>query len=47
MSDGGFEPECWSAFDDHGTHAEKGNAGCAVFFIVILLVAIVGKISGC
>ena len=35
MSDGDFEPEGWSAFDDHGAQDEKGNAGCAVFFIVI------------
>ena len=47
MSDRDFEPEGWSAFDDHETHGEKGNAGCAVFFLVIALVAIVGKISGC
>ena len=43
MSDGDFEPEGWSAFDDHGAHGEKGNAGCVVFFIVIVVVAIVGK----
>ena len=47
MSDGDFEPEGWSAFDDHGAHGEKGNAGCAVFFIVIAVVAIIGKLSGC
>ena len=35
MSDGDFEPEGWGAFDDHGAHGEKGNAGCAAFFIVI------------
>ena len=37
----------WRAFDDHGAHGEKGNAGCVVFFIVIVVVAIIGKISGC
>ena len=47
MGDGDFEPEGWSAFDDHGVQDEKGNAGCAVFFIVIAVVAISGKISGC
>lgn len=47
MGDGDFEPEGWSAFDDHGVQDEKGNAGCAVFFIVIAVVAIIGKISGC
>ena len=40
MTDGDFEPEGWSAFDDHGTHGEKGNAGCAVFFIVIVVIAV-------
>ena len=47
MSEGDFEPEGWSAFDDHGAQDEKGNAGCAVFFIVIVVVAIIGKISSC
>lgn len=47
MSDGDSEPEGWSAFDDHGAHGEKGNAGCTVFFLVIVIVAIIGKISGC
>ena len=28
--DADFEPEGWSALDDHGTHGEKGNAGCAL-----------------
>ena len=37
MSDGDFEPDGWSAFDDHGAQDEKGNAGCAVFFIVIVV----------
>ena len=47
MSEGDFEPEGWSAFDDHGAQDEKVNAGCAVFFIVIVVVAIIGKISSC
>ena len=47
MSEGDFEPEGWSAFDDHGAHGEKGIAWCAVFFIVIVVVAIIGKISSC
>lgn len=47
MSDGDFEPEGWSAFDDRGAHGEKGNAGCALFFIVIAVLTIVGKILGC
>lgn len=46
MSDGDFEPEGWSAFDEHGGGGE-GNAGCALFFIVIAVVAIIGKLSGC
>ena len=41
MGDGDFEPEGWSAFDDHGAQDEKGNAGCAVFFIVIVVMATV------
>ncbi len=28
--DADFEPEGWSAFDDHGTHGDKGNAGCVL-----------------
>ena len=47
MPDGDFEPEGWSAFDVHGTQDEKGNAGCAVFFLVIAVIAIVGKLAGC
>lgn len=47
MSDGDFEPEGWSAFDDRGAHGEKGNAGCALFFIVIAVLTIVVKILGC
>lgn len=47
MSDGDFEPEGWSAFDDHGTQGEKGNAGCAAVMIVIFIVAIVSSIAEC
>lgn len=47
MSDGDFEPEGWSAFDDHGAHGEKGNTGCAVFILVIVVIAIIGKLAGC
>ena len=47
MSDGDFEPEGWSAFDDHGAHGEKGNGGCAAVFIVIAIVTVIGKIVGC
>ena len=47
MSDGDFEPEGWSAFDDHGAHGEKGNAGCAMFFIVVAVLALICKIGGC
>lgn len=47
MESGDFEPEGWSAFDDHGAHGEKGNAGCAAVFIVIAIVTVIGKIAGC
>ena len=47
MSDGDFEPDGWSAVDDHGAHGEKGNAGCAAVMIVIFIVAIVSSIAGC
>lgn len=47
MSDGDFEPDGWSAFDDHGSQDEKGNAGCLVLFLVIVIVTIIGKIAGC
>ena len=45
--DGDFEPEGWSAFDDHGAHGEPGNAGCAIFFIVIFAIAVVSNLAGC
>ena len=45
--DVGFEPEGWSAFDDHGAHGDKGNAGCALALIVLTIIAILGKICGC
>ena len=43
MSEGDFEQEGWSAFDDHGAHGEKGNAGCAfaILAVVILMPTIV------
>ena len=47
MGDGDFEPEGWSAFDDHGAHGEKGNAGCALFFIVIVVTGMSGELAGC
>lgn len=47
MSDGDFEPEGWSAFDDHGAHGEKGNAGCAVAILAVVIIAIIGRIAGC
>ena len=47
MSDGDFEPEGWSAFDDHGVHGEKGNAGCAFAILAEVKIAIVGRIAGC
>lgn len=47
MESGDFEPEGWSAFDDHGAHGDKGNAGCGLVFIAIAVVAILGKICGC
>jgi hypothetical protein len=42
-----FEPEGWSAFDDHRAQGDKGNAGCAVVFIAVAIVAILAKICGC
>ena len=41
MLDRDFEPEGWSAFDDHEAHGEKGNAGCdfASFAIVSIKIA--------
>jgi len=45
--DGDFELEGWSAFDDHGAHGEPGNAGCAIFFIAVFVIAVVSNISGC
>ena len=47
MDGGDFEPEGWSAFDDHGSHGDKGNAGCAIFFIAVFLIAIISKLAGC
>jgi len=38
--DADFEPEGWSAFDEHG-NCEKGNAGCVVLLLGLLLVAII------
>ena len=45
--DGDFEPEGWSAFDDHKGRGVSGNAGCAVFFIALFLIAVISKLSGC
>ena len=45
MSDGDFEPEGWSAFDEHG--GGEGNGGCAAVMIVIFIVAIVSSIADC
>lgn len=42
-----FEPEGWSAFDDHGSHGEKGNAGCAIFFIALFVIVVISKLAGC
>lgn len=44
--DGDFEPEGWSAFDDHGAHGEEGNAGCAIFFIVVFVIGILATLLG-
>ena len=46
LMDADFEPEGWSAFDDHGTHGDKGNAGCALALILMAIVAILVKICG-
>ena len=45
--DGDFEPEGWSAFDDHDAHGEPGNACCAIFFIVVFVIAVVSNLAGC
>lgn len=42
--DGDFEPEGWSAFDDHGAHGDKGNAGCAVVFIIIVVMGMISRL---
>ena len=47
MGECDFEPEGWSAFDDHGAHDEKGNAGCAVAIFAVVIIAIIGKLAGC
>ena len=47
MGDGDFEPEGWSAFDDHGAHGEKGNAGCAFAILAVVIIATIGKLAGC
>ena len=47
VMDADFEPDGWSAFDDHGAHGDNGNAGCAVAFITVAIVAILTKICGC
>ena len=47
MSDGDFEPEGWSAFDDHGAQDEKGNAGCAFAILAVVIIATIGKLAGC
>ena len=47
MDGGDFEQEGWSAFDDNGLHGDKGNAGCAIFFIALFLIAIISKLAGC
>ena len=47
MGSGDFEPEGRSTFDNHWAHGEKVNAGCALFFIVIVVIAIIGKLAGC
>ena len=47
MDGGDFEPEGWSAFDANGSHGEKGNAGCAIVFIAVFLIAIISKLAGC
>ena len=47
MSDGDFEPEGWSAFDDHGAYGEKGNAWCAFAILAVVIIATIGKLAGC
>ena len=47
MADVDFEPEGWSAFDDHGAHGEKGNAGCAFAILAVVIIATIGKLAGC
>ena len=46
MENGDFEPEGWSAFDDHGAHGDKGNAGCALIMMGIVVIAIIKLIFG-
>lgn len=46
METGDFEPEGWSAFDDHGGHGAEGNAGCGCAMIVIAIIAILVTLCG-
>ena len=47
LMDADFEPDGWSAFVANGSHGEKGNAGCAIVFIAVFLIAIISKLAGC
>ena len=47
MGNGDFEPEGWSAFDDHGGRGVSGSAGCGclilVAFVIGIFVTLLGK----
>ena len=47
MSEGDFEQEGWSAFDEHGAQDETGNAGCAFAILAVVIIATIGNLAGC
>ena len=46
MGNGDFEPEGWSAFDDHKGRGVSGNAGCGCFILVVFVIGILATLLG-